>query len=157
MVYSERIALHIDKASRKFGAKFNTWETAVLKEELARKDVVGWLRNVPRKSWALCVPYEVSGTKRPFYPDFIVFRKEKGKVVADILDPHESGLRDSVDKAKGLAKYAREHGSKFGRIELIIVAGKDRVRRLELTKESVREKVLRVGTVDHLELLYQES
>ncbi len=149
--------LYIDKSTGKFGAKFNTWETKVLNEEIADKNIVGWFRNVPRKSWALCIPYRVHENHKPFYPDFVVFRKEKNKVVADILDPHESGLRDSVDKAKGLALYAREHGSKYGRIELIIVGDDDHIRRLDLTKESTRQKVLKVSSVNHLELLYEES
>ena len=62
----------------KFEEKFNGPETAVLNDEIARKDVVAWLRNVDRKPWALCVPYEVDGEWRPMYPDFLVIRNEKG-------------------------------------------------------------------------------
>jgi type III restriction enzyme len=149
--------LYVDQKTGKFGAKFNSWETKVLKEELARNDVVGWYRNVPRKTWALCVAYQMHGEYRPFYPDFIIFRREKKKVVADILDPHESGLADAVQKAKGLAVYAREHGSQFGRIELIVVDADERIRRLDLTRESVRNKVLKLSSKEHLDQLFEDS
>jgi type III restriction enzyme len=149
--------LYVEKKTGKFGAKFNTWETRVLQEELARHDILGWFRNVPRKTWAFCVPYQMHGEYRPLYPDFIVFRKEKKKIVADILDPHESGLPDAVEKAKGLAAFARKHGSLFGRIELIIVNADENTLRLNLTKESVRDRVLRLSGKDHLDLLFEDS
>lgn len=149
--------LYIEKKSGKFGAKFNSWETRVLTEELGRDDVVGWYRNVPRKSWSFCISYQRHGEYRPFYPDFLVFRREKKKIVADILDPHESGLPDAIEKAKGLAIYAREHGSQFGRIELIVVGSDEKTRRLDLTKEVVRDKVLRLSGKDHLDQLFDES
>jgi len=47
-------------------------------EEMARPDFVGWLRNVPRKPWALALPYEPRGEERPMYPDFMVVRKRGG-------------------------------------------------------------------------------
>ncbi len=149
--------LYIEKKTGKFGAKFNNWETNVLKEELGRGDVVGWFRNVPRKTWAFCVPFQMHGEYRPFYPDFLVFRKEKKKIVADVLDPHESGLSDAVEKAKGLAVYAGKHGSRFGRIELIVIGKDDKILRLDLTKETVRDKVLRLSGKDHLDQLFEDS
>lgn len=149
--------LYVEKKTGKFGTKFNTWEAKVLKEELARDDVVGWFRNVPRKTWAFCVPYQMHGEHRPLYPDFLVFRREKKKIVADILDPHESGLADAVEKAKGLAAYARKHGSLFGRIELIVISKDDQILRLDLIKEAVRDKVLKLSGKDHLDQLFEES
>jgi len=149
--------LYVEKKNGEFGAKFNKWETSVLKEELARDDVEGWFRNVPRKIWALCVPYQMHGEYRAFYPDFVVFRKEKKKVIADILDPHESGLPDAVEKAKGLALYARKHGSQFGRIELIVIGKDEKILRLDLTRETVRDKVLRLSGKDHLDQLFEDS
>lgn len=149
--------LYVEEESSKFGAKFNKWETKVLKEELADNNVIGWFRNVPRKSWALCVPYRMHGDNKAFYPDFIVFRKEKKKIVADILDPHESGLADAVDKAKGLAEYARRHAGAFGRIELIIINDRKDILRLDLTKGSVSEKVLKLSGKAHLDELFDSA
>lgn len=37
----------------------NTWEAGVIAEEEKRKDFVCWLRNPSKKSWSLCIPYEV--------------------------------------------------------------------------------------------------
>jgi type III restriction enzyme len=148
--------LYVDKRG-KFGAKFNKWETKVLEEELAKSEVVGWIRNVPRKPWAFCVPYQMHGEYRPVYPDLLIFRKEKKKIVADLLDPHDSGLPDAVEKAKGLATYARDHGGQFGRIELIVLMPNDEIRRLDLNKGSVRDKVLKLSGKAHLDQLFEDS
>ncbi len=148
--------LYVDDAG-KFGAKLNTWESAVLEEELGKPDVVGWLRNMPRKPWALCVPYRMDGDDKPFYPDLIVFRSVKGRIIPDIFDPHDSGLPDAVDKAKGLADYAKKHGDQFGRIELIVQSDKNKLRRLDLTQESVRESVARVTSKPHLDKLFEDA
>ena len=37
----------------------------VLEEEQERTDYVSWLRNPPRKSWALCIPYEMTMNGKP--------------------------------------------------------------------------------------------
>ncbi|MBK7897935.1 MAG: hypothetical protein IPJ99_00435 [Betaproteobacteria bacterium] len=62
--------LYID-ATGHFVAPLNSWEHAVVKAEVAREDVVGWLRNIERKPWALAMPYELGGEVRPMYPDFL--------------------------------------------------------------------------------------
>ena len=57
--------------------KLNTWEAGVIEEEEKREDFVCWIRNPSRGSWALCIPYEIDGEIRPFYPDFIIVRKDR--------------------------------------------------------------------------------
>lgn len=144
--------LYVDDKGR-YGAKLNTWETATLSAELKKPEVIGWLRNIPRKSWALAIPYEVYGDYQPLYPDLIVFRKEGNKLVVDLLDPHNSGLPDAVDKAKGLALYAKEHGLSFGRIELIgMVDGE--LRHMDLNKEHIRDQVVKADTKEYLDKLF---
>ena len=32
------------------------WEKALLEEMMQEDEFVGWLRNIPRKEWALCIP-----------------------------------------------------------------------------------------------------
>jgi len=91
-----------------FRVKLNSWEKAVLDEELKRPGFVGWLRNVDRKEWSIAVPYDYRGV-RPFYPDFVIIRREDGELVADLMDPHNSKLDDTWAKAKGLAAYADKH------------------------------------------------
>ena len=63
----------------RFPCELNKWESKVIAEEIARPDVVGWLRNQPRKPYALCVPYESATESKALYPDLIVFRKEDGE------------------------------------------------------------------------------
>ena len=138
----------------KFGWKANSWEEPVLREAMAAKGFTGWLRNIPKKTWALCVPYGL-GQTRPMYPDILVFRKEGGRVKVDILDPHDDGRADAAEKAAGLANFARKHGKGFGRIELIRVVG-TQIQRLRLHQESVRDKVLRVTDLKHLSELYAQ-
>lgn len=137
----------------RYPANFNTWETEVLNLELARDDVVGWLRNPDRKPYSICVPYELGGQVRGLYPDFVFVRETDHGLVADILDPHRIDLVDAAPKAAALAKFADKHASDFGRVELIIKDG-DELHRLDLGSEAVRAKVREVTTAEHLRALY---
>jgi type III restriction enzyme len=132
-----------------------SWEPDVLAEELPKPEVVGWLRNLPRKDWSLCISYIEGETIKPVYPDFIIFRKVKGKIVVDILDPHSSSYSDAIPKAKGLAKYAEQHGAQFGRIELIHKVNGS-LKRLELKDETTRSKILKATERPHLDRLFEE-
>jgi type III restriction enzyme len=145
--------LFVDEAG-KFGWRANNWEDPVLREETRGKGFVGWLRNIPRKHWALCVPYG-QGPAKPMYPDMLVFRKEANKLKIDILDPHDESRGDAAEKAAGLAEFARKHGGAFGRIELIRVAN-GKIERLRLHQESIRDKVLKVTDLKHLAELYAQ-
>ena len=133
-----------------------SWEPDVLAEELPKQEVVGWLRNLPRKDWSLCIPYDEGGTIKPLYPDFIVFRMVKGKTVVDILDPHSSSYSDAIPKAKGLARYAALHGEQFGRIELIHKMN-GQLRRLDLKDEAIRNRIMKATERPHLDVLFEEA
>jgi type III restriction enzyme len=139
-------------AAAKFGWKANTWEDLVLREEMKGKSFAGWLRNIPKKHWALCIPFG-QGEAKPMYPDMLVFRREGSKVKIDILDPHDDSRADAAEKATGLADFARKHGASFGRIEMIRIV-KGQIQRLRLHQESVRDKVLKVTDLKHLAELY---
>ena len=146
--------LYLDKAGE-FRWDANSWEEPLLSEELARRDVVGWLRVVPRREWALAIPHERNGVYKTLYPDLLVVRKVEGRLVVDILDPHNPSLSDAVDKAVGLAKYAEKHGDAFARIELVRVEGNS-VLRLPLHEPDVRGKAARITTDGQLEALFNE-
>jgi type III restriction enzyme len=73
--------------------------------------------------------------------------------VLDILDPHTLSLEDAPAKAAGLAEFAAKHGSKFGRIELIIVED-TKMKRLDLADEITRNRVKAVTTHGHLKQLF---
>lgn len=51
-----------------FRAGLGTWEAGVLKEELAKPEVISWLRNLDRKPWSLEIPFETGGEIRPMFP-----------------------------------------------------------------------------------------
>lgn len=140
--------------SGKFGWKANIWEETVLREEMKAKTFAGWLRNIPKKPWALCVPYG-QGQAKPQYPDMLLFRSEGNKIKTDILDPHDDSRGDAAEKAAGLADFARKHGAAFGRIETVRVV-KGRIQRLRLHQESIRDKVLKVTDLKHLAELYEQ-
>ena len=138
--------------------KLNSWEKAVIEEEEKKSDFVCWLRNQVRQSWSLCIPYEIDGEIKATYPDFIVVRKDDqlGYVI-DILEPHNPEFKDNLGKAKGFAKYAEEE-VRIGRIQLIRMskdpAGKNRLKRLDLAKGSVRNKVMSAINNDELDHIF---
>jgi type III restriction enzyme len=148
--------LYVD-VNGKYPCKLNSWEEKVLGEALAAKGAVAWLRNIPRQGWSLVVPYRHHGEDRPLYPDFLVFRKSGSKIVVDVLEPHATAYDDSWAKAVGLAEFAKEHGDKnFGCIELITKVGRT-MKRLDLNKPAVRDKVLAVQNNQHLQQLFEAA
>lgn len=141
----------------KFDHEFrSSWEPQLLKAEIDRDGFVGFLRNVDRKEWALCIPYRRGGQERPFYPDFIVFREVDGEPTVDILDPHSPSLADWWQKAVGLADYAARHGDQFNRIELVVVEG-DTLVRLDVNQEQTRNRVRAVQSNDHLRDIFRDA
>lgn len=144
--------LYVDSTGH-FVAKLNTWEHPVIEAEIARADVVGWLRNVPRKPWALSLPYEMGGEVLPMYPDFLVVRTDGDGHAIDILEPHSPALTDSYAKAKGLAHFAAKHRMDFGRIEVIRLVGKE-IKRLDLMDATNRARVLAVDSNAALDLIF---
>lgn len=137
--------------------KLNGWEEGVIAEEEKNPDFVCWLRNPSRKSWSLCIPYEMDNETKPAYPDFIIVRKDAiSGYVIDILEPHNPEYIDNLGKAKGFAEYARQNPG-VGRIQLIRMAknisGKDRFKRLDMSMSAVRDKVSRAinnNELDHI-------
>jgi type III restriction enzyme len=141
------------KSKGGYTCTLNDWEEEVLKEELSNSEVVGWLRNDPRKPWAFSIPYVLDGEDRPMYPDFLVFRKEGKEMVCDILEPHSLSWSDSAAKAKGLAEFANKHGASFGRIELIAKTTGKNFKRLALHTPTIAKSVRAVANNEHLKQL----
>lgn len=138
--------------------KLNNWEAAVLGEEQKRPDFVCWLRNPARQSWSLRIPYEIDGSIKATYPDFIIIRKDPElDYVMDILEPHNPDYKDNLGKAKGFASYAKEE-PRIGRIQLIRmnkdVSGQNRLKRLDMAKGAVRAKVLAAINTDELDHIF---
>ena len=138
--------------------KLNGWEEGVIAEEENNPDFVCWLRNPSRKSWSLCIPYEMDNETKPAYPDFIIIRKDSvSGYVIDILEPHNPEYIDNLGKAKGFAEYARQNPG-VGRIQLIRMAkdisGKNRFKRLDMSMSAVRDKVSRAINNDELDHIF---
>lgn len=138
--------------------KLNGWEEGVIAEEEKNPDFVCWLRNPSRKSWSLCIPYEMDNETKPAYPDFIIVRKDAiSGYVIDILEPHNPEYIDNLGKAKGFAEYACQNPG-VGRIQLIRMAkdisGKDRFKRLDMSMSAVRDKVSRAINNDELDHIF---
>ncbi len=141
--------------------KLNGWESELIKTESQRPDFVCWLRNPPRASWALCLPYEMGGEQKKFYPDFIIVRNVPDiGYVLDILEPHGDQYADNLAKAKALAKYAIKE-SRISRIQLIRKSanamGQSQFKRLELTDPTIRERVLRANNDDELKNIFSQD
>ena len=106
----------------------------------------------------MCIPYEIDGETKPTFPDFIVVRKDDilGYVI-DILEPHNPEFKDNLGKAKGFAEYARQNPG-VGRIQLIRMGkdavGKNRFKRLDMSKSAVRDKVSHAMTNDELDHIF---
>lgn len=147
--------LYVDDGGN-FSCKLNNWEVTTVEEELKRDDVLGWLRNQPRKTWSFLVPYEWEGNDVPMYPDFLFFRKDGERIVVDILDPHWGTHEDSGAKAKGLAKFAEDEGHKFGRIEVIVKDGgkTGKLRRLDVNRDDVRKEAVMIDDNSDLRKLF---
>ena len=139
--------------------KLNGWEAALIEEESNRIDFVCWLRNPSRAAWALCLPYDIGGEKKSFYPDFLIIRRDPAvDYVVDILEPHGNQYADNLPKAKALAAYAKAE-ERIGRIQLIHKAsdagGNNRFIRLDLTDIIVREKVLHAMSNEELDHIFE--
>lgn len=138
--------------------KLNGWEASLIKEESGRGDFVCWLRNPARAAWALCLPYDIGGEKKSFYPDFLIVRSDPMlDYVVDILEPHGNQYVDNLPKAKALAEYAKRE-DRIGRVQLIHkntdAGGNNRFIRLDFTDIAVRDKVLSAVNDDELKHIF---
>lgn len=137
-----------------FSVDLNGWEKAFMKWTEEQEDFVCWLRNLPRRDWAFCVPYEKGGEK-PFYPDFIIVRRKGKGFIVDILEPHDDGRIDTWAKVKGLAKFSDEHGVAFGRLMVGRRIG-DNLQIVDVADYQTREKARKMGAPADLEALFED-
>ena len=137
-----------------FATDLNGWERAFMKWTQEQSDFVCWLRNLPRRDWAFCVPYEKGGEK-PFYPDFVIVRKKGKGFVVDILEPHDDSRLDTWAKVKGLAKFADEHEVTFGRLMVGRKVG-DALQVVNVADHQIREKARKMGAPADLEALFEK-
>lgn len=148
--------LYVDEDGN-FSCKLNDWEETTVEEELKKDEVLGWLRNQPRKTWSFLVPYEWEGNDVPMFPDFLFFRKDGDSIVVDILDPHWGTHEDSGAKARGLARFAEVEGHKFSRIEVIVKEGgkNGKLHRLDVNRDEVRKEAVNIDDNSDLRKLFE--
>jgi type III restriction enzyme len=135
-----------------FQSDLNDWEKQFLQEAMKDADFVGWLRNLPRREWAFCVPYELAGTKA-FYPDFLIVRQKGKGFEVGILEPHDDSRSDTWAKAKGLAVFADEHGMEFGHLRIGRKKGK-LIQIVDMNDSQTREKARKMQSQSDLESLF---
>ena len=143
--------------------KLDSWEKAVIEEESKRDDFICWIRN-PSKGWGLCLQRLENGIVKGFYPDFLIIRNVVGIGYAiDILEPHRGDLTDNLSKAKVLVDYAQKQPSApIGRLQMIregkdSITGKKRMKRLDLAKSAVRERVMQLQSTQELDALFLDD
>lgn len=152
------VALLVDRhlMSDEFGqfplSSLNDWERQVVNAELARDSCRAWYRNPPRAAVdSLGVTYrDPVGNWRSLHPDFIFFNEVDGEIVASIVDPHGHHLEDAMTKLQALARFARDFGSAFHRIEALAKTG-SQMRVLDLQNEDVRHGIM-FSHIEPLEL-----
>jgi type III restriction enzyme len=153
--------LFVDEMKGSVRIKLNSWEKRVIAEEEKRDDFRCWYRNPSRGKDALTLFHNYKGTPKPFYPDFLIIRRDNaGDYILDILEPHDPTRQDNLGKAKGFAEYARQNPG-VGRIQLIRMqkdsVGQERAFRLDMSKSSVRDKVSRCVSNDELNHIFEDE
>jgi type III restriction enzyme len=113
---------------------------------------VGWLRNLDRRDWALCVPYELGGAKA-FYPDFVIIRQKGTSFEVDIVEPHDDSRADTWAKAKGLAEFADLHGMEFACLIIARKQGGD-YQTADMNDMKTRKKARAMQSQSDLESLF---
>ena len=140
--------------------KLNSWEEGVIKEEINRDDFVTWLRNPSRAPWGLTIPYRYKGKDKGMRPDFIIIRRDYvAGYIVDILEPHGPQFDDNLEKAIGLARYAKEN-PKLGRIQMIRekknALGEKVYLRLDMTDIAVQSEVITASTSAELDHIFDK-
>ena len=153
--YSDHLFVNEAKGTAKI--KLDGWEEGVLKEEQRRKNFVCWLRNHPRASWSLAIPYSNEQNEmKSFFPDLLIVRHNEDGYVVDILEPHDPNQRDNIGKAKGFANYAKENQIS-GRLQLIRekkVLGQKIFTRLDMSKSEICDRVCRANSNGELDNIF---
>ena len=124
-------------------SSLNEWESEVVHAELARKSSRAWYRNPARAAVdSLGVSYrDPVGNWRSMHPDFLFFNEVGDGIVVSIVDPHGHHLEDSLLKLQTLARFAKDNGSEFHRIEALAKIG-TKMRVLDLQDDAVRAGIL---------------
>ena len=96
----------------------NNWEKQIILDAQKDANYICWLRNQDRKPWSLCITFEMDGKVHPFYPDFVIIRRDGNSgYLLDIVEPHWKD-EDNIPKAKAMAKYVEDEDGNVERFEM---------------------------------------
>lgn len=109
------------------------WEKDVIAKELAQPGLLGWYRNPSSGAGGLSVSYVEGGVDKSMFPDFLFFYQVDGKIVVDIVDPHNHSLGDTPGKWAALSRFARENPGVFRRVSAVIKNKAGVLKSLELS------------------------
>lgn len=132
--------------------KLNDWEEKVLESEMQREGFVCWIRNVKGRQAPLCLLRREGEEEHPFYPDFIIIRKENGEYTFNVLEPHRQNEADNLSKARSMVDYAKRE-SQVDRIELIRVKD-NRIMRLNFRDANIVDDMRHINSNEELTNLF---
>ena len=131
--------LFVDKEGG-FSYSLNSWEQQIIDDAKKDSDFVCWLRNQDRKVWSLCIPYQMDGKTHPFYPDFVIVRRDGNSgYLLDLVEPHWKD-EDNIPKAKAMAKYVEDENGNVERFEMTRVYD-GKMLRLDFANPSISHRL----------------
>ncbi|QOD06142.1 DEAD/DEAH box helicase [Pseudarthrobacter sp. BIM B-2242] len=135
------------------------WERDVIAKELAQPGLLGWYRNPSAGAGGLSVSYVEGGVDKSMFPDFLFFYQVDGRVVVDIVDPHNHSLGDTPGKWAALSRFARQNPGKFRRVAAVIKNKAGVLKSLELTGRAntvLEDKIAAASGGEDIAALFEE-
>lgn len=135
------------------------WEKDVIAKELAQPGLIGWYRNPSSGTGGLSVSYVEGGVDKSLFPDFLFFYQVDGKIVVDIVDPHNHSLGDTPGKWAALSRFARQNPGKFRRVTAVIKNKAGVLKSLELTGRAntvLEDKIADASGGEEIAALFEE-
>ncbi|MGK2881518.1 MAG: hypothetical protein ACSLE6_12230 [Mycobacterium sp.] len=139
----------------RFPAALTSWEADVLARELDHPTLDSWYRNPARSKHGLGIPYVAGSGIGLTYPDFAFFHEVEGRVVVDIVDPHNHSQSDTGPKWAGLARWAAGNRGAVRRVVAVIKTGHD-LRALDLTQDDIAARLDDCSTLNDIETLFED-
>lgn len=137
-----------------YRTKLGTWEEHALTVEQNREGFVGWYRNPTGGQRALRIPFKTDSGYGKMHPDLVVFHLADGAIKPSIIDPHGHHLADAGAKLRGLADYAKKHGTEYQRILAVIKNTTGEYRMLNLKDPTIQAAVAKVRGKEAIEALF---
>jgi type III restriction enzyme len=135
------------------------WEKDVIAKELAQPGLLGWYRNPSAGAGGLSVSYLEGGVDKSMFPDFLFFYQVDGKIVVDIVDPHNHSLGDTPGKWAALSRFARQNPGVFRRVTAVIKNKTGALKALELTGRAntvLEHKIAAASGGEDIAALFEE-